>query len=175
VLIREGQPLGDVGMMLTVGCAIAGIGFLVFGRMADKSSSRRVIGAGVMVLVIGSFAAALSTGWAPGFVLATSVLGMGASGARLGAELALIAWVGRDRTAVAAALGETTILGGRALGAPIMGTVGTAYGGASGFWAIGVSAMLASALLLLLAMITLKRPRTAEAVLPVTQPPVLAA
>jgi hypothetical protein len=89
---------------------------------------------------------------------------MGASGARLGAELALIAWVGRDRTAVAAALGETTVLGGRALGAPVAGTVGSAYGGASAFWAIGVSAMLAAGLLMTLAMLTLRRTRAAQAV-----------
>jgi MFS family permease len=170
-LVREGEPLGDVGMLLTAGCAVAGIGFVAFGRIADKYSARRVIGLGVMVLVVGSFAAALSTGSAPVFVLATSVLGMGASGARLGAELALIAWVGRDRTAVAAALGETTILGGRAFGAPAAGTLGTAYGGASAFWAIGVSAMLASGLLMALAMITLRRGRPAEAVVPVMTPP----
>src|SRR5204862_4487203 len=75
-LVRQGQPLGDVGMLLTVGCAIAGVGFIAFGKLADKYSTRRVISAGVMVLVVGSFAEALSTGWAPGFVLETSVLGM---------------------------------------------------------------------------------------------------
>lgn len=174
-LLRDGQPLGDAGLLLTFGCAIAGVGFLMFGRIADKYSSRRVIGAGVMVLVVGSFLSALSTGWAPGFVVATSVLGMGASGARLGAELALIAWVGRDRTAVAAALGETTILGGRALGAPMAGTVGSTYGGASAFWAIGLSAMLASGLLMVVAMLTLRRARAAEVVLPITPPPALSA
>ncbi len=170
-LVRQGEPLGDVGMLLTVGCAIAGVGFLAFGRMADKYSTRRVIGIGVMVLVVGSFASALATGWAPGFVLATAILGMGASGARLGAELALIGWVGRDRTAVAAALGETTVLGGRALGAPAAGTLGSAYGGASAFWAIGVSAMLASGLLMLVAMITLRRSRSVAAVVAPIAPP----
>ena len=163
-LVRHGQPLAHAGMLLTVGCAIAGVGFLAFGRLADKYSARRVIGVGVLVVVAGSFSAALATGWAPAFVIATSVLGMGASGARLGAELALIAWVGRDRTAVAAALGETTVLGGRALGAPVAGTVGSAYGGASAFWAIGVSAMLAAGLLMTLAMLTLRRTRAAQAV-----------
>ena len=112
--------------------------------MADRRSSNAVIGAGVFVLVVGSFLSALSTEYAPGFVLATAVLGMGASGIRLGAELALIAWVGRDRAAVAAALGETTILGGRALGAPAAGTFGTAYGGASAFLAIGLGTLLAA-------------------------------
>lgn len=170
-LVRQGEPLGAVGLLLTIGCAVAGIGFLFFGRLADKHSARRVIVAGVAVLVFGSFASALSTGWAPAFVVATSILGMGASGARLGAELALIAWVGRDRTGVAAALGETTILGGRALGAPVAGTVGSAYGGASAFWAIGVSAMLASGLLMLVAMITLRRSRTAEPVAVPIAPP----
>jgi len=175
-LVRQGEPLGDVGMLLTVGCAIASVGFLAFGRMADKYSTRRVIGIGVMVLVVGSFASALATGWAPGFVLATAILGMGASGARLGAELALIGWVGRDRTAVAAALGETTVLGGRALGAPAAGTLGSAYGGASAFWAIGVSAMLASGLLMLVAMITLRRSRSVAAVVaPIAPPTVLSA
>jgi MFS family permease len=176
LLVREGEPLGGVGMLLTFGCAIAGVGFLAFGKLADKYSARRVIGAGVMILVCGSFASALATGWAPGLVLATSVLGMGASGARIGAELALIAWVGRDRTAVAAALGETTILGGRAVGAPAAGTVGTAFGEASAFWAIGVSAMLASGLLMLLAMITLRRSRrVVPAVATVSSPPTLSA
>jgi MFS family permease len=143
--------------LLTVGCAVAGFGFLAFGRLADKRSVNTVVSAGVAVLVCGSFLSALSTGWAPGFVVATAVLGMGASGTRLGAELALIGWVGRDRAAVAAALGETTILGGRALGAPAAGSFGTAYGGASAFWAIGLCSLLASAVLMLLAVITFRR------------------
>jgi MFS family permease len=156
-LVRTGQPLGDAGLLLTVGCAVAGFGFLAFGRLADKRSVNTVVSAGVAVLVCGSFLSALSTGWAPGFVVATAVLGMGASGTRLGAELALIGWVGRDRAAVAAALGETTILGGRALGAPAAGSFGTAYGGASAFWAIGLCSLLASAVLMLLAVITFRR------------------
>src|SRR5262249_34447223 len=155
VLVGQGQPLGDAGMLLTLGCAIAGFGFLGFGRLANKYSASRVMTAGALVVVLGSFASALATGWAPAFVVASSVLGMGASGARLGAELALISWVGRDRTAVAAALGETTVSGGRALGAPALGSFGTAYGGANAFWAIGVGAMLAAVAVMPLALITL--------------------
>src|SRR6266851_1927516 len=143
-LVRQGEPLGDVGMLLTLGCAIAGVGFLAFGRVADRWSANRVVGAGVLILVGGSFASALTVGWAPAFVLATSILGMGASGARLGAELSLIRWLGRDRAAVAAALGETTVLGGRALGAPAAGSFGDAFGGAYAFGAIGLVALLAS-------------------------------
>jgi hypothetical protein len=143
-LLNHGQPLAEAGMLLTAGCAVAGLGFLVFGRMADRQSASRVVGVGVAVLVVGSFASALAVGWSPAFVLATSVLGMGASGTRLGAELALIRWLGRDRTAVAAALGETTVLGGRALGAPAAGSFGDAYGGAYAFGAIGLVALLAS-------------------------------
>jgi len=143
-LLNHGQPLAEAGMLLTAGCAVAGLGFLVFGRMADRVSARRVMGAGVAVLVVGSFASALAVGLSPAFVVATSVLGMGASGTRLGAELALIRWLGRDRTAVAAALGETTVLGGRALGAPAAGSFGDAYGGAYAFGAIGLVALLAS-------------------------------
>jgi MFS family permease len=171
-LVRPGESLGDVGLLLTLGCAVAGVGFLVFGRMADRRSANAVIGAGAFVLVVGSFLSALSTAYAPGFVLATAVLGMGASGIRLGAELALIAWVGRDRAAVAAALGETTILGGRALGAPAAGTFGTAYGGANAFLAIGLGTLLASGLAALLAMFTWRRARAvvAEATLPIIQP-----
>ena len=81
---------GSVLLLLasrTAGCAVAGLGFLVFGRMADRLSAQRVVGVGVMILVVGSFASALAVGWAPAFVLASSVLGMGASGTRLGAEL----------------------------------------------------------------------------------------
>jgi len=147
-LLNHGQPLAEAGMLLTAGCAVAGVGFLVFGRMADRQSARRVIGAGVAVLVVGSFASALAVGWSPAFVVATSVLGMGASGTRLGAELALIRWLGRDRTAVAAALGETTVLGGRALGAPAAGSFGDAYGGAYAFGAIGLVALLASGIVM---------------------------
>jgi hypothetical protein len=95
----------------------------------------------------------------PAFVLATSVLGMGASGTRLGAELALIRWLGRDRTAVAAALGETTVLGGRALGAPAAGSFGDAYGGAYAFGAIGMAALVASGILMLVAAANLRRTR----------------
>jgi MFS family permease len=143
-------------MLLTAGCAVAGLGFLVFGRMADRQSANRVAGLGVLVLVAGSFGSALAVGWVPAFVVASSVLGMGASGTRLGAELALIRWLGRDRAAVAAALGETTILGGRALGAPAAGSLGDAFGGAYAFGAIGLAAAIASGLLLLLAAINLR-------------------
>src|SRR4030081_1119570 len=146
-LLNHGQPLAEAGMLLTAGCAVAGLGFLVFGRMADRQSARRVMGVGVAVLVVGSFASALAVGWSAAFVVATSVLGMGASGTRLGAELALIRWLGRDRTAVAAALGETTVLGGRALGAPAAGSFGDAYGGAYAFGATGLGGLLAAALL----------------------------
>src|SRR6266700_3517845 len=55
-LLNHGQPLAEAGMLLTAGCAVAGLGFLVFGRMADRQSARRVMGAGVAVLVVGSFA-----------------------------------------------------------------------------------------------------------------------
>jgi Major Facilitator Superfamily len=155
-LVHQGQPLAGAGMLLTAGCAVAGVGFLVFGRMADRVSAQRVVGIGVMILVVGSFASALAVGWAPAFVLASSVLGMGASGTRLGAELALIRWLGRDRTAVAAALGETTVLGGRALGAPAAGGLGDAFGGAYAFGAIGLAALLASGVLMLMATIKLR-------------------
>jgi MFS family permease len=172
-LVRQGEPLGDVGMLLTVGCAIAGVGFLAFGRVADRWSANRVVGAGVLILVGGSFASALTVGWAPAFVLATSILGMGASGARLGAELSLIRWLGRDRAAVAAALGETTVLGGRALGAPAAGSFGDAFGGANAFGAMGLVAVVTSGVLLALAAVKL-RPRLAESVIQViTTEPVL--
>jgi len=156
-LLNHGQPLAEAGMLLTAGCAVAGLGFLVFGRMADRQSARRVMGVGVAVLVVGSFASALAVGWSPAFVVATSVLGMGASGTRLGAELALIRWLGRDRTAVAAALGETTVLGGRALGAPAAGSFGDAYGGAYAFGAIGLVSLLASGIVMALAASRLRR------------------
>jgi MFS family permease len=156
-LVHQGEPLASAGMLLTAGAAVAGIGFLGFGRLADRQSSTRILGLGVVVLVIGSFASALAVGWAPAFVVASSTLGMGASGTRLGAELALIGWLGRDRTAVAAALGETTVLGGRALGAPAAGSLGDAFGGAYAFGAIGMAALLASALLMALTLVRLRR------------------
>src|SRR5436309_363717 len=121
---------------------------------------------GVVALVIGRFGSALAVGWAPAFVIASSTLGMGASGTRLGAELALIRWLGRDRTAVAAALGETTVLGGRALGAPAAGGFGDAFGGAYAFGAIGLAGLLASGVVLGLAALRL-RPRVVG-VVPVT-------
>jgi MFS family permease len=151
--------LGDAGVLLTAGCAVAGLGFLVFGRMADRVSARRVVGAGVLVLVIGCFASALAVGFVPGFVVASSILGMGASGTRLGAELALIAWLGRDRASVGAALGETTILGGRALGAPAAGSLGDAYGGAYAFGAIGFASLLAAGVLAIISLSMSERVR----------------
>jgi MFS family permease len=156
-LVHQGQPLAGAGLLLTAGAAVAGIGFLIFGRIADRQSPRRVLGLGVCVLVIGSFASALAVGWAPGFVVASSTLGMGASGIRLGAELALITWLGRDRAAAAAALGETTVLGGRALGAPAAGSLGDAYGGAYAFGAIGTAVLLASGVLAALTYFKLRR------------------
>ena len=161
-LVHQGQPLAGAGMLLTAGAAVAGVGFLAFGRMADRQSAGKVLGMGVVVLVIGSFASALAVGWAPAFVVASSTLGMGASGTRLGAELALIGWLGRDRTAVAAALGETTVLGGRALGAPAVGTLGDAFGGAYAFGAIGMAALLASGVLMALTFVQLRRSLAAE-------------
>jgi hypothetical protein len=65
-----------------------------------------------------------------------------------------------SRAAVAAALGETTVLGGRAVGAPAAGTLGTAYGGAYAFSAIGLTALLAAAGLMVLASINLRRQLT---------------
>ena len=159
-LLHQGEPLAGAGMLLTAGAAVAGIGFLVFGRLADQQSASRVVGWGVLVLVAGSFASALAVGWAPAFVVASSTLGMGASGTRLGAELALIGWLGRDRTAVAAALGETTVLGGRALGAPAAGSLGDAFGGAYAFGAMGMAALMAAGVLMALAALRL---RTAQA------------
>ena len=159
-LLHHGEPLAGAGMLLTAGAAVAGIGFLVFGRLADQQSASRVVGWGVLVLVAGSFASALAVGWAPAFVVASSTLGMGASGTRLGAELALIGWLGRDRTAVAAALGETTVLGGRALGAPAAGSLGDAFGGAYAFGAMGMAALMAAGVLMALAALRL---RTAQA------------
>jgi MFS family permease len=156
-LVHDGQPLAGAGMLLTGGAAVAGIGFLVFGRLADRHSASRIITMGVLVLVAGSFASALAVGWAPAFVVASSTLGMGASGTRLGAELALIGWLGRDRTAVAAALGETTVLGGRALGAPAAGSLGDAYGGAYAFGAIGLAALVAAGVLTALAALKLRQ------------------
>ena len=161
-LVHQGEPLAGAGMLLTAGAAVAGIGFLGFGRLADRQSAGKVLGMGVLVLVIGSFASALAVGWAPAFVVASSTLGMGASGTRLGAELALIGWLGRDRTAVAAALGETTVLGGRALGAPAVGSLGDAYGGAYAFGAIGAVALLASGVLMALTFWQLRRTLAAE-------------
>src|SRR5205085_7775708 len=156
-LVHQGEPLGAAGMLLTAGAAVAGIGFIGFGRMADRQSASRVLGMGVLVLVIGSFASALAVGWAPAFVVASSTLGMGASGTRLGAELALLGWLGRDRAATSAAIGETTVLGGRALGAPAAGSLGDAYGGAYAFGALGLAALLASVGLIALTAFRLRR------------------
>jgi MFS family permease len=156
-LVHQGQPLTGAGLLLTAGAAVAGIGFLGFGRMADRQSPRRVLGMGVFVLVIGSFASAISVGFAPAFVVASSTLGMGASGIRLGAELALMAWIGRDRMASAAALAETTVLGGRALGAPAAGSLGEAYGGAYAFSAIGTAVLLISGVLAVWTFLKLRR------------------
>jgi MFS family permease len=125
--------------------------------MADRHSAGRILGLGALVLVAGSFASALAVGWAPAFVVASSTLGMGASGMRLGAELALIGWLGRGNAAVAAALGETTVLGGRAVGAPAAGSLGDAYGGAYAFGAIGMTALLSAVALMAFAALRLRR------------------
>jgi MFS family permease len=170
-LVHQGQPLAGAGMLLTAGAAVAGIGFLAFGRLADRQPAERVLAMGLIVLVAGAFASALAVGWAPAFVVATSTLGMGASGTRLGAELALLTWLGRDRAAVAAALGETTVLGGRALGAPAAGSIGDAFGGQLAFGAIGLATLVSAAVLMGLAAVRLRR--TLEEVAPVAVPAVV--
>src|SRR5689334_21259168 len=168
-LVHQGQPLAGAGMLLTAGAAVAGVGFLLFGRMADKQSPRRVLGIGVCILVVGSFASALAVGFAPAFVVASSTLGMGASGIRLGAELALMTWLGRENMAVAAALAETTVLGGRAVGAPAAGSLGDAFGGAYAFGAIGSAVLLTSGVLAVWTFLKLRRTlaEVAPAVVPV--------
>lgn len=148
-LVRHGLPLADTGFLLGVGAALAGTGFLLFGRLADRQSPGRVVGAGLGVLVAGSFALVLSADWSPAYALSSAVLGMGASGVRLGAAVALTAWLGSDRAAVAAALGETTVLGGRALGAPAVGALSDTYGGGYAFGAIGSASLFTAALLVL--------------------------
>jgi MFS family permease len=168
-LVHQGEPLTGAGLLLTAGAAVAGIGFLAFGRMADRQSPRRVLGMGVCVLVLGSFASAVFVGYAPAFVVASSTLGMGASGIRLGSELALMAWLGRDRMAVAAALAETTVLSGRAVGAPAAGSLGDAYGGAYAFGAIGTAVLLASGVLMAWTFLKLRR-TLAEGNVPVAVP-----
>ncbi len=172
-LVHDGEPLAGAGLLLTAGAAVAGIGFLGFGRLADRQSASRILGLGVVVLALGSFASALAVGWAPAFVVASSTLGMGASGMRLGAELALIAWLGRDRTDLAAALGETTVLGGRALGAPAAGSIGDAFGGAYAFSAIGLAAVVAAVMFAGLTVLKFK-PTLAEACVPTAVTPVVA-
>jgi MFS family permease len=146
-LVRDGLSLADTGFVLGAAAALAGGGFLAFGHLADRSSPARVLGAGLMVVVAGSFAAAEVAGWSLAYAVAGAVLGMGASGVRLGAEVALIGWVGRDRAAVAAALGETTMLGGRAVGAPVVGVLGDTRGGAYAFLAIGLAGLSLATLL----------------------------
>src|SRR2546423_6572227 len=48
-LLSHGQPLAQAGMLLTAGCAVAGLGFLMFGRLADRQSASRVVRVGVAV------------------------------------------------------------------------------------------------------------------------------
>lgn len=144
-LIGRGLALSDVGLLLGLASSVAGVGFLFFGRMADRRPAVQVLGVGLLVLVLGSFSSAVSTSWSPAFALAAAVLGIGASGMRLGAEIRLIGWLGRDRAGVASALGETTVLGGRAFGAPAVGALGASQGDAAAFGAIGLVGLLAIA------------------------------
>ena len=146
-LVRDGLSLADTGFVLGAAAAMAGTGFLAFGHLADKYSPSRVLGAGLLVVVAGSFAAAEFAGWSLAYAVAAAVLGMGASGVRLGAEVALIRWVGRDRAAVGAALGETTMLGGRAIGAPAVGLLADTRGGAYAFYALGLAGLALAGLL----------------------------
>jgi MFS family permease len=146
-LVQDGLSLADTGFVLGAAAALAGTGFLAFGHLADKYPPSRVLGAGLLVVVGGSFAAAEFAGWSLAYAVAAAVLGMGASGVRLGAEVALIRWVGRDRAAVGAALGETTMLGGRAIGAPVIGVLGDTRGGSYAFYALGLAGLALAGLL----------------------------
>ncbi len=95
-LVRDGMSLGDTGFVLALAAALAGAGFLAFGRIADRQSPTRVLGAGLFVLVAGSFVGALVASSAFAYAVSGAVLGMGASGIRLGADVTLIAWIGRE-------------------------------------------------------------------------------
>lgn len=149
-MVQRGLPLAEVGLLLGVGSAVAGTGFIAFARLAERQTPLRVIGSGLLVLALGSVAAILAADWSFAYALAAAVLGLGASGTRLGAEVALITWTGRDRAAVAAALGETTILGGRVFGAPAVGALGDAGGGTYAFGSIALAGLLAASLIPLL-------------------------
>ena len=146
-LVRQGLPLGDVGFLLGAGCAVAGVGFLAFGYLGNQHSPVRVVGAGLLVMAAGSLAAACTSQWCVPFAFSAAVLGLGASGIRLGASLSLVSWLGRDRAAVAAALAEVAMLGGRALGAPTLGALGDARGGDVAFQAVGMIGLLVALLL----------------------------
>ena len=146
-LVRQGLPLGDVGFLLGAGCTVAGVGFLAFGHLGNQQSPTRVIGAGLLVMAAGSLAAACTSQWCVPFAFSAAVLGLGASGIRLGASLALVTWLGRDRAAVAAALSEVAMLGGRAFGAPALGTLGQARGGDVAFQAVGMTGLLVALVL----------------------------
>ena len=156
-LVQSGLSLSQTGLLLGIAAALAGTGFLAFGRLVDRHSANRVVGAGLLVLVAGSFAAAVVASWSLGYAMAAAVLGMGASGVRLGAEVSLIGWLGRDRAGVAAALGETTIVGGRMVGAPVVGALGDARGGAYAFSAIGAAGLMLGGVFALIAVDRLRR------------------
>ncbi len=146
-LVRDGMSLADTGFLLAVAAALAGAGFIAFGRLADRHSPTRVLGAGLVVLVVGSFVGALLANDAFAYALSGAVLGMGASGIKLGADVALIAWIGRDRASVGVALGQATVIGGRFFGAPAVGVLGDSRGDGYAFSAIGLTGLIFAALL----------------------------
>ena len=109
------------------------------------------------MLVAGSFASALAVGWAPAFVVASSVLGMGASGTRLGAELALIhGWVEIGPRWPRRSAKRRSWAGGRWRARRRRPR--RRLGGAYAFGAIGLAALLASGVLMAMTAIKL-RPR----------------
>lgn len=152
-LVRDGLSPASVGFLLAAGAALAGPGFLLFGRLADRQAPNRVLGAGLALLVLGAFATALAVNWASIYALAAAFLSMGASGVRLGAEVALVGWIGRDRAAVGAALGEVTVASGRIVGAPTLGALGDAHGDTYAFNAIGGAGLVLAMGMLMLAFV----------------------
>ena len=138
-LIQRGLSLGDAGFLLGTGSALMGAGFLAFGYAADHQSRARVICLGLAILAIGSSLAALTAGPSVVFAIAAATVGLGANGARLGAELVLIGWIGRDRAAVAMALAAMAVLGGRVVGQPSMGAIADAYGNAAALAVLGAA------------------------------------
>jgi ACDE family multidrug resistance protein len=122
-LFAAGLSLGEVGFVLSLGAAVAGIGLGLIGWVSRRWAPSRVVVVGLIVLGLGSLGGTPDAPMSPLLALTSGTMGLGNSAIRLGATLALAKHLGTQRAAHATSLIELVLLTGRMVGPLGLGQV----------------------------------------------------